>query len=196
MKTKVLNNGAHWDSHSRATLKDLVAQGMPTKRIAKLMGRTPNSITFQKGVMKLYSPNGPKGKGNLKRAASSFNSLLDLIKKAKEKNETPFINKSRTEWTKEKLATLKRLGDDKVLHKAPAFLGCTENAARIKYKRVFKKTSEVKSVKPVAEVTKPSVNPGSSATREQAKDMAKAAREIARANGKRITMAMFFVEDL
>jgi hypothetical protein len=33
-------------------------------------------------------------------------------------------------------------------------------------------------------------------TREQAKDMSSAARQIARANGKRITMAMFFVEDL
>lgn len=33
-------------------------------------------------------------------------------------------------------------------------------------------------------------------TRDRAKEMAKAARQIARANGKRITMAMFFVEDL
>ena len=33
-------------------------------------------------------------------------------------------------------------------------------------------------------------------TREQAKDMTSAARQIARANGKRITMAMFFVEEM
>ena len=33
-------------------------------------------------------------------------------------------------------------------------------------------------------------------TRDQAKEMARAARGIARANGKRITMAMFFVENL
>ena len=33
-------------------------------------------------------------------------------------------------------------------------------------------------------------------TRDQAKEMSRAARHIARVNGKRITMAMFFVEDL
>lgn len=33
-------------------------------------------------------------------------------------------------------------------------------------------------------------------TREKAKEMSRAARQIARANGKRITMAMFFIEDL
>ena len=33
-------------------------------------------------------------------------------------------------------------------------------------------------------------------TRDKAKEMTSAARQIARANGKRITMAMFFVEDL
>lgn len=33
-------------------------------------------------------------------------------------------------------------------------------------------------------------------TRDQAKEMARAARQIARSNGKRITMAMFFIEDL
>ena len=34
------------------------------------------------------------------------------------------------------------------------------------------------------------------ATRDEAKEMARAARQIARANGKRITMAMFFVENI
>jgi hypothetical protein len=32
--------------------------------------------------------------------------------------------------------------------------------------------------------------------RDKAKEMTGVARQIARANGKRITMAMFFVEDL
>lgn len=192
MKSKVLNNGAHWDSNSRATLKDLVARGVPTKIIAKMMGRTPNSITFQKGVMKLYSPNGPKCKSNLKNAVSRFNKVIDMLNGDKENKES-FPKMSRTEWNKENLATLKRLGDTNHLYEAPKVLGCTENAARIKYGRVFKRGVVVK---PVAEVIKTSVNPAASVTREQAKDMSRAAREIARANGKRITMAMFFVEEL
>jgi hypothetical protein len=36
----------------------------------------------------------------------------------------------------------------------------------------------------------------SSELRDSAKAMTKVARQIARENGKRITMAMFFVEDL
>jgi hypothetical protein len=40
------------------------------------------------------------------------------------------------------------------------------------------------------------VEPTPVTTRDKAKEMSAAARQIARANGKRITMAMFFVEDL
>jgi hypothetical protein len=56
------------------------------------------------------------------------------------------------------------------------------------------KTSKGKEVKIPTGVS--NVETPHSITREQAKDMSSAARQIARANGKRITMAMFFVEDL
>jgi len=64
-----------------------------------------------------------------------------------------------------------------------------------------RKVKVVKSVNPVAvnktaEVKIPVGNNSSSVTRDRARDITRAAREIARANGKRITMAMFFVEDL
>lgn len=60
---------------------------------------------------------------------------------------------ARTEWTKAKLATLRRLGDDNLLHKAPSVFGCTENAAKIKYGRICAYTkAKVKPVKnPVVE---------------------------------------------
>ena len=48
---------------------------------------------------------------------------------------------------------------------------------------------EPKKVKRVKKI--PIVSP-----RDQAKEMARVARQVARSNGKRITMAMFFIEDL
>jgi hypothetical protein len=214
-KKNAINNGAGWDINAQDMLRDLVAKGMPTKKIARVMGRTENSITYQKGVMGLYSPNGPKIKQNLKNASNSFINLLDLIKKSKESKEANPVKAvkevkprmRRVEWTRTNLATLKRLGDDGILHKAPSIFGCTENAARIKYGRFFKKPSRVASKTVIKstgfnpatmEIQKsvaPAVNP-SNVTREHAKDITRSAREIARANGKRITMAMFFVEDL
>jgi hypothetical protein len=214
-KKNAINNGAGWDINAQDMLRDLVAKGMSTKKIARVMGRTDNSITYQKGVMGLYSPNGPKIKNNLKNASNSFMNLIDLIKKSKESkepNEVKVVKEvksrmRRVEWSRTNLATLKRLGDDGILHKAPSIFGCTENAARIKYGRFFKKPSRVASKTVIKstgfnpatmEIQKsvaPAVNP-SNVTREHAKDITRSAREIARANGKRITMAMFFVEDL
>ena len=42
----------------------------------------------------------------------------------------------------------------------------------------------------------PDEEDSSTVTRDKARDMTRAARQIARSNGKRITMAMFFIEDL
>jgi hypothetical protein len=55
---------------------------------------------------------------------------------------------------------------------------------------------KIKSKKKVIQVEVEASKISSVTTRDKAKEMAKAARQIARANGKRITMAMFFVEDL
>jgi hypothetical protein len=66
-------------------------------------------------------------------------------------------------------------------------LGRTRASVRTKRSRLLDKKEEK------AEVTKPSepVN-----VRDNAKTLASVARQIARSHGKRITMAMFFVEDL
>jgi len=44
---------------------------------------------------------------------------------------------ARTEWNKQKLTILKSLGLTDKLNDAPKLIGCTPNAARIKYGRVF-----------------------------------------------------------
>ena len=44
---------------------------------------------------------------------------------------------ARTEWTKEQLTVLKSLGLTDKLNDAPKLIGCTANAARIKYGRMF-----------------------------------------------------------
>lgn len=44
---------------------------------------------------------------------------------------------ARTEWTKQQLTVLKSLGLTDKLNDAPKLIGCTANAARIKYGRMF-----------------------------------------------------------
>lgn len=63
---------------------------------------------------------------------------------------------------------------------------------------VAKAVKNVKVSKPskVVKVVKESSVASPAGMRDAAKDMASAARQIARANGKRITMAMFFIEDI
>ena len=98
-------------------------------------------------------------------------------------------------WTKKEIRILKSMSKDgktnkeisEVLGRTPGAVGFRKSQMQIKMKtkkvRVSPETVQVSSV-PVAN------------TRDHAKSMARAARHIARANGKRITMAMFFVEDL
>lgn len=188
-KSKAFNDGLLWNDNTRDTLKILVDKGLPIKKIANIMGRTPESISYQKGVLKLYSPNGNK-------------SIHSVVK-------SNVRNITRTEWTKDNLAILKSLGLTNKLNEAPKFFGCTENAARIKYGRMFgnrtdspvynkmHQKKQVVDAKPKVDNTiKVNVNPPTGATRDAARDITKSARDIARANGKRITMAMFFVEDI
>lgn len=54
----------------------------------------------------------------------------------------------------------------------------------------------VKNVKGAKVAITPAASKNVPTTRDKAKEMSRAARQIARANGKRITMAMFFIEDL
>jgi hypothetical protein len=105
---------------------------------------------------------------------------------------------TRSAWTKKEIKVLKKMSRDgksnkeiaEVLGRTPGAIGFRKTKMQIKMKTSTIRTKKGKAVAAVAPVI-PTVS-----TRDQAKDMARAARGIARANGKRITMAMFFVEDL
>jgi hypothetical protein len=61
---------------------------------------------------------------------------------------------ARTEWNKQQLTVLKSLGLTDKLNDAPKLIGCTPNAARIKYGRMFgnRKDSKMHPVTKVADV--------------------------------------------
>jgi cyanate lyase len=127
------------------------------------------------------------------------------------KKETPSRNMER--WTKQDRKTLKSMTKEgKAIEEIAETLGRTQ--AAVIYQRgqmgltkskamsltealnlVSKKVKTPKGVK-VPKREKEKEIPAEMSTRDQAKVMSAAARQIARANGKRITMAMFFVEDL
>ena len=116
--------------------------------------------------------------------------------------------RNMSKWTKQDRKTLKTMAKDgKAIKEISDSLGRTPAAVlyqksqmgltkpkQVKVKIPKIKTSKGKEVKIPTGVTH--VETPVTITREQAKDMTSAARQIARANGKRITMAMFFVEDL
>ena len=117
------------------------------------------------------------------------------------------LNTSRS-WTREELNILEVMTNDRrsnseisvILNRTPAavafkksVMGYKSNKKRIP---IPVDVPKIKSNKKVIQVEVESSKISSVATRDRAKEMAKAARQIARANGKRITMAMFFVEDL
>jgi IS30 family transposase len=124
------------------------------------------------------------------------------------KKVTPSRNMSK--WTKQDRKTLKVMTKEKktikeisdALGRTPAAviyqksqMGLTSTKKiKVEVKAPKIKTSKGKEVKIPTGVS--NVETPQTITREQAKDMSSAARQIARANGKRITMAMFFVEDL
>jgi IS30 family transposase len=124
------------------------------------------------------------------------------------KKVTPSRNMSK--WTKQDRKTLKVMTKEKKtikeisdeLGRTPAAviyqksqMGLTSTKKiKVEVKSPKVKTSKGKEVKIPTGVKQ--VETPATITRQQAKDMSSAARQIARANGKRITMAMFFVEDL
>ena len=124
------------------------------------------------------------------------------------KTTTPSRNMSK--WTKQDRKSLKTMTKEgKAIKEISDALGRTPAAViyqkgqmgltstkkiKVEVKVPKVKTSKGKEVKIPTGVKQ--VETPATITREQAKDMSAAARQIARANGKRITMAMFFVEDL
>jgi hypothetical protein len=124
------------------------------------------------------------------------------------KKETPSRNMSK--WNKQDRKTLKSMTKGgKTIKEISDELGRTPAAViyqksqmgltstkkiKVEVKSPKVKTSKGKEVKIPTGVKQ--VETPATITRQQAKDMSSAARQIARSNGKRITMAMFFVEDL
>ena len=120
----------------------------------------------------------------------------------KRKKETP-PNDSRL-WSKGDRKTLKAMvKEGKTLKDIAEELGRTPAAVQYqksamglvkKDKKVRMKTKEGKKIE--VNVSAEALPDMETSPRDNAKELAKVARGIARANGKRITMAMFFVEDL
>lgn len=117
---------------------------------------------------------------------------------------------SSSRWTKADKKKLKEMVKDgaaikeiaDVLERTPAAIiyqkstmGITVKKGKgVKIKSVKVPSMDKSMIKPnddCANVSEPQVS-----MRDNAKEMTKVARQIARVNGKRITMAMFFVEDL
>jgi hypothetical protein len=119
-------------------------------------------------------------------------------------------NKKGSVWTKSDRKTLKTMcKEGKSIEEISTELGRTPAAVTwqksqmglVKSQKIKFKTKVPKVKTPSGkEVKIPSMvshaDTPQTITREQAKDMTSAARQIARANGKRITMAMFFVEEM
>ena len=122
----------------------------------------------------------------------------------KRKKETP-PNDSRL-WSKGDRKTLKAMvKEGKTLKDIAEELGRTPAAVQyqksamglvksVKEKKVKMKTKEGKKIE--VNVSAEALPNKEITPRDNAKELARVARGIARANGKRITMAMFFVEDL
>ena len=106
------------------------------------------------------------------------------------------------DWTRGDIALLKTLVSQKKTTKQIAQIMKRTEAAihNRKYQEGIKVHGETpqQTKSPSPTVTEPEVmsTTPSSELRDSAKAMTKVARQIARENGKRITMAMFFVEDL
>ena len=102
--------------------------------------------------------------------------------------------KINREWTKRDLKVLKSMTREGksnreisgILGRTPGAIGLKKNQIGIKIKSRVYKPSVAKVENVETKIT----------TRDEAKTMAKSARQIARANGKRITMAMFFIETI
>lgn len=120
----------------------------------------------------------------------------------KTKTKISPVNTKRS-WTKEEKATLKVLTKSgKSIDEMANALGRTRDSVAYQknvlgYRSPGHSVTTKKTKSVIAKRTKGSVSRSSrkATTKDGAREMAGAARSIARANGKRITMAMFFVED-
>ncbi len=123
--------------------------------------------------------------------------MIDIKRKAS-------LNNHNYEWSKSDRKTLKiMIKEGKTMKEIADVLGRTPAAVQYqksamglvkKDKKVKMKTKEGKKIE--VNVSASALSDVEMTPRDKAKEMASVARGIARSNGKRITMAMFFVEDL
>ena len=123
--------------------------------------------------------------------------MIDIKRKAS-------LNNHNYEWSKSDRKTLKiMIKEGKTMKEIADVLGRTPAAVQYqksamglvkKDKKVKMKTKEGKKIE--VNVSASALSDVEMAPRDKAKEMSSVARGIARSNGKRITMAMFFVEDL
>lgn len=123
--------------------------------------------------------------------------MIDIKRKAS-------LNNHNYEWSKSDRKTLKiMIKEGKTMKEIADVLGRTPAAVQYqksamglvkKDKKVKMKTKEGKKIE--VSVSASAVSKEEMSPRDKAKEMSSVARGIARSNGKRITMAMFFVEDL
>jgi predicted transcriptional regulator len=123
--------------------------------------------------------------------------MIDIKRKAS-------LNNHNYEWSKSDRKTLKiMIKEGKTMKEIADVLGRTPAAVQYqksamglvkKDKKVKMKTKEGKKIE--VNVSASALSDVEMTPRDKAKEMANVARGIARSNGKRITMAMFFVEDL
>jgi len=122
--------------------------------------------------------------------------MIDIKRKAS-------LNNHNYEWSKSDRKTLKiMIKEGKTMKEIADVLGRTPAAVQYqksamglvkKDKKVKMKTKEGKKIE--VNVSASALSDVEMTPRDKAKEMASVARGIARSNGKRITMAMFFVED-
>lgn len=123
--------------------------------------------------------------------------MIDIKRKAS-------LNNHNYEWSKSDRKTLKiMIKEGKTMKEIADVLGRTPAAVQYqksamglvkKDKKVKMKTKEGKKIE--VNVSASAISKEEMTPRDKAKEMSSVARGIARSNGKRITMAMFFVEDL
>ena len=115
------------------------------------------------------------------------------------------LTSHRAKWAPQEISAVRQMSEmgmsskeiGKLLGRTPNAVAYQKSVFRISQNKDAKFTglritSESVAVKPKAEAVPELKNP----MRDPAKAITRIARQIARENGKRITMAMFFVEDL
>jgi hypothetical protein len=184
ISSKKINKSKRWSEKEFETLRKLYRKGMEAMEISDNMGRTYHSVSKKISLLGLAKERAlgatpkrveistviaPAGRG-----IPRIESMVEKVKAKAKASGYSVVDESNGEVT-----VAKTEKETKVKDKAKA------KAKASGYSVVDESNGEV-TVAKTGKETK---------VKDKAKAMTKVARQIARANGKRITMAMFFVED-